>query len=224
MTASSLDLYRWLVVARALDRALCAENPRWFPIEGEEATVVGSVRRPPPDRRRRAPLPRSVRRLPDARRRDVAAGRPGAAQGRRLQQGPLGAVQRPVRAAASCPGWPATSAPPSGRATGAALAFQDEGSDRVCVCAFGDGTANRGDFHENVNLAACWKLPDRLRLPAQRLGDLRSRPRSTCRPRSSTARPATASPAWRRRQRRRGGPRGRRRGRRAGARAATARP
>src|SRR5690606_28263264 len=34
-----------------------------------------------------------------------------------------------------------------------------EGSDRVCVCTFGDGTANRGDFHENVNLAACWRLP-----------------------------------------------------------------
>jgi pyruvate dehydrogenase E1 component alpha subunit len=27
------------------------------------------------------------------------------------------------------------------------------------VCSFGDGTANRGDFHENVNLAACWRLP-----------------------------------------------------------------
>jgi Pyruvate/2-oxoglutarate dehydrogenase complex, dehydrogenase (E1) component, eukaryotic type, alpha subunit len=25
--------------------------------------------------------------------------------------------------------------------------------------SFGDGTANRGDFHENVNLAASWKLP-----------------------------------------------------------------
>ena len=46
-----------------------------------------------------------------------------------------------------------------GTATGAALAFQQEGSDRVCVCAFGDGTANRGDVHEALNLAACWKLP-----------------------------------------------------------------
>ena len=45
-----------------------------------------------------------------------------------------------------------------GVATGAALAFQDAGTDDVCVCSFGDGTANRGDFHENVNLAACWKL------------------------------------------------------------------
>ena len=46
-----------------------------------------------------------------------------------------------------------------GTATGAALAFKQEGSDRVCVCSFGDGTANRGDFHENVNLAALWRLP-----------------------------------------------------------------
>jgi pyruvate dehydrogenase E1 component alpha subunit len=46
-----------------------------------------------------------------------------------------------------------------GVATGAALAFQQEGSDRICVCTFGDGTANRGDFHENLNLAASWRLP-----------------------------------------------------------------
>jgi pyruvate dehydrogenase E1 component alpha subunit len=46
-----------------------------------------------------------------------------------------------------------------GTATGAALAFQREGGDRVCVCSFGDGTANRGDVHEALNLAACWRLP-----------------------------------------------------------------
>jgi pyruvate dehydrogenase E1 component alpha subunit len=46
-----------------------------------------------------------------------------------------------------------------GTATGAALAFKQQRSDRVCVCSFGDGTANRGDFHENVNLAAAWRLP-----------------------------------------------------------------
>src|SRR5205814_47626 len=46
-----------------------------------------------------------------------------------------------------------------GTATGAALAFQYERSDRVCVCSFGDGTANRGDVHEALNLAACWRLP-----------------------------------------------------------------
>ena len=58
-----------------------------------------------------------------------------------------------------CRGLPAISAPTIGTATGAALAFKQEGSDRVCVCCFGDGTANRGDFHENINLAAIWRLP-----------------------------------------------------------------
>ncbi len=49
-------------------------------------------------------------------------------------------------------------------ATGAALSFayRREGGaadDRVAVVSFGDGTANRGDFHEAINLAAVWKLP-----------------------------------------------------------------
>ena len=46
-----------------------------------------------------------------------------------------------------------------GTATGAALAFKQQGSDRVSLCSFGDGTSNRGDFHENINLAATWRLP-----------------------------------------------------------------
>ena len=46
-----------------------------------------------------------------------------------------------------------------GVATGAALALQESAGDRVAVCTFGDGTANRGDFHEALNLAALWRLP-----------------------------------------------------------------
>ncbi|MGD2147244.1 MAG: thiamine pyrophosphate-dependent dehydrogenase E1 component subunit alpha [Anaerolineae bacterium] len=44
-------------------------------------------------------------------------------------------------------------------ASGAALAFTLEGSDRVAVSFFGDGAANRGAFHEAVNLSAVWRLP-----------------------------------------------------------------
>ena len=44
-------------------------------------------------------------------------------------------------------------------ATGAALAAQMEGSDRVSVAFFGDGASNEGAFHEALNLAAVWKLP-----------------------------------------------------------------
>ncbi len=46
-----------------------------------------------------------------------------------------------------------------GLATGAALAAQMRGSGQVAVCFFGDGAANRGPFHENINIGAVWKLP-----------------------------------------------------------------
>lgn len=44
-------------------------------------------------------------------------------------------------------------------ATGAALAAQMEGSDRVAVAFFGDGASNEGTFHSSLNLASIWKLP-----------------------------------------------------------------
>ncbi len=44
-------------------------------------------------------------------------------------------------------------------ATGAALACQYKDSDAVVACFFGDGAANRGTFHESLNLAALWGLP-----------------------------------------------------------------
>jgi pyruvate dehydrogenase E1 component alpha subunit len=44
-------------------------------------------------------------------------------------------------------------------ATGVALSSKMQGTDEVTVCTFGDGTANRGTFHEALNLAAIWDLP-----------------------------------------------------------------
>jgi pyruvate dehydrogenase E1 component alpha subunit len=44
-------------------------------------------------------------------------------------------------------------------ATGAAFASQYKGNDSVAVSFFGDGAANRGTFHEALNLAAVWNLP-----------------------------------------------------------------
>ena len=44
-------------------------------------------------------------------------------------------------------------------ATGAALAAQLDGGDRVAVAFFGDGASNEGSFHSSLNLAAIWKLP-----------------------------------------------------------------
>jgi 2-oxoisovalerate dehydrogenase E1 component len=44
-------------------------------------------------------------------------------------------------------------------ATGAGLAQQLQGTERVVLCFFGDGASNTGNFHESLNLAALWKLP-----------------------------------------------------------------
>jgi TPP-dependent pyruvate/acetoin dehydrogenase alpha subunit len=158
MTTSPLDLYRWLVVARVLDRALCAENPNWFPIEGEEASVVGAYADLRPSDvaapHYRDPFVVYLMRGAEMWRLAAQVLRKGAGynKGRSVPfNGPFELRHVP---------WVAGDLGTTlGTATGAALALQDEGSDGVCVCAFGDGTANRGDFHENVNLAACWKLP-----------------------------------------------------------------
>ena len=44
-------------------------------------------------------------------------------------------------------------------ATGAALAQQMMGTDKVVLCFFGDGASNTGNFHEALNLASLWCLP-----------------------------------------------------------------
>jgi TPP-dependent pyruvate/acetoin dehydrogenase alpha subunit len=158
VTTSPLDLYRWLVLARVLDRALCVENPNWFPLEGEEASVVGAYAdlRPTDVAAPHYRDPFVVYLMRGAEMWRLAAQvmrkSGGYNKGRSVPfNGPFELRHVP---------WVAGDLGTTlGTATGAALALQDEGSDDVCVCAFGDGTANRGDFHENVNLAACWKLP-----------------------------------------------------------------
>ncbi|HSC72268.1 MAG TPA: thiamine pyrophosphate-dependent dehydrogenase E1 component subunit alpha, partial [Candidatus Methylomirabilis sp.] len=44
-------------------------------------------------------------------------------------------------------------------AAGAGLSVKQRRSGQVCLCFFGDGAANRGPFHEALNLAVIWKLP-----------------------------------------------------------------
>ncbi len=44
-------------------------------------------------------------------------------------------------------------------ATGTAMSFRIQKSDRVAVVFFGDGAANHGTFHESLNVGAKWKLP-----------------------------------------------------------------
>ena len=42
---------------------------------------------------------------------------------------------------------------------GIALALKKEGQGNIAAVVFGDGAAHRGEFHEALNFAACWKLP-----------------------------------------------------------------
>lgn len=44
-------------------------------------------------------------------------------------------------------------------ATGAALALKKQNKNNVSVAFFGDGSSNRGTFHEALNMASVWKLP-----------------------------------------------------------------
>ena len=44
-------------------------------------------------------------------------------------------------------------------AVGAGFGAKVLGKGQVCLCFFGDGAANRGTFHESINLASIWNLP-----------------------------------------------------------------
>jgi acetoin:2,6-dichlorophenolindophenol oxidoreductase subunit alpha len=44
-------------------------------------------------------------------------------------------------------------------ATGAALSCKLKFKDRIVLCFFGDGAANRGNFHGSLNMASIWDLP-----------------------------------------------------------------
>src|SRR3712207_6805806 len=151
-------LFCLMALCRTLERTCCELNPRWFPVEGEEATLVGAFFGLRPDdfiaphyrgpfiayHMRGAELSRLIG--------QVLARANGYARGRAL--GFTGPIERNALP------WVAGDLGTSlGVATGTALGFHYEGSDRATVCSFGDGTTNRGDFHEALNLAAVWKLP-----------------------------------------------------------------
>jgi pyruvate dehydrogenase E1 component alpha subunit len=44
-------------------------------------------------------------------------------------------------------------------AAGVGLSIKQRRTGQVCLCFFGDGAANRGPFHEALNLAVIWTLP-----------------------------------------------------------------
>jgi len=155
---NAIDLYRWMLTSRLLESALGRKNPRWFSTEGEEAAIVGSfaelrtgdIAVP----HYRGPFVAYLMRGADMKRLACQAFGKADGYGKGRSMPFIGPAQLGFIP------WVAGDLGTSlGMATGAALALQRQGQGHVCVCSFGDGTSNRGDFHENVNTAALWKLP-----------------------------------------------------------------
>ena len=156
--ADGVALLRAMILSRVLEQTCCDLNPRWFPAEGEEAAIAGSFWGLRPDDviapHYRGPfLAYYLRGAELARLIGQVLGKAtGYAKGR--APGFTGPADRHVIP------WVAGDLGTSlGVATGAALGLQYEGGERVVVVSFGDGTANRGDLHEAVNLAGVWRLP-----------------------------------------------------------------
>lgn len=147
-----------MATSRRLETALSEQNPRWFSTAGEEGVIVGSF----------AELQDGDIAAPHYRGPFVVYLMRGASLKRLVAQalGKAEGYNKGRSVPFTGPGqlgfvpWVAGDLGTSiGVATGAALALQRQGRDRVCVCSFGDGTSNRGDFHENINTAALWRLP-----------------------------------------------------------------
>jgi acetoin:2,6-dichlorophenolindophenol oxidoreductase subunit alpha len=158
-----LELYRWMVLSREIETACAQANPRWFPAEGEEAAIVGTFFGLRPNDivapHYRGPFVVYLMRGANlARLAGQALGKAsGYSRGRSVPfTGPVALNIVP---------WVAGDLGTSlSVATGAALSLKyrrDRGQavDDAVVLSFGDGTANRGDFHEALNLAAVWQLP-----------------------------------------------------------------
>jgi TPP-dependent pyruvate/acetoin dehydrogenase alpha subunit len=157
------EMYRWMALCREVEAACCRANPRWFPAAGEEAAIVGTFYALRSDDiiapHYRGPFVAYLMRGADLDRLiGQALGKMnGYSKGRSVPfTGPIGLGIVP---------WVSGDLGTSlSVATGAALsiAYNREigtADDRLVVVSFGDGTANRGDFHEAINLAAVWKLP-----------------------------------------------------------------
>src|SRR4029450_9108862 len=61
-------------------------------------------------------------------------------------------------------------------APGVALSIKHRKSGQVALTFFGDGAANRGPFHEGVNMAALWRVPGRFLCEDNRSDAVHARP------------------------------------------------
>ncbi len=152
-------LLEQMVCARAFDTAMAARNDHWHESLGEEAVVVGAFHRLRADdvvvpHYRSAAIAALVRGIdPELLALNAYGKAGGTSRGRWRGDvcGPLDATF--LGQFSGCLG------PPLAYAAGAALTARMQGTDRVVVATFGDGTANAGILWETLNLASMLALP-----------------------------------------------------------------
>jgi len=154
----ALAMHRWMVLSRVFDDACCQESAHWFPSQGEEAVPVGAFHGLRSDdvcapAYRGAPVVYLMR---GAMLEHVLAGTLGkrTAFARGRHYGFTAPIELRI-----LPYIQGDLGPIISQATGTAFAQRYRKSDAVTVVSFGDGTSNRGDFHEAINIGAVWKLP-----------------------------------------------------------------
>ena len=153
-----LSMYRYMVLCRALEQGIAKTAGNWHPAEGEEGVVVGTfynLRQEDVTSPHFRGIP-IVQHMRGASLRRIWGGLMGKATS--YSQGRFRALRGPFefKILGTFSG---VLGPSISIAVGGALAAKLDKSDRVAVVSFGDGTSNRGDFHEAVNFAAIYKLP-----------------------------------------------------------------
>ncbi len=152
-------MYELMVLAREIDRVAGKADGHWHACEGEEAVVAACYYGLREDDwvvpHYRGMLAASSARAADLRM--LLAGLTGKATSHtrgRYRSDVCGPIEHRVIGLYS-----GALGPTLSYAAGTALAAKLDGREAVTVAVFGDGTSNRGDFHEAVNLAAVLKLP-----------------------------------------------------------------
>lgn len=157
--ADLLQIYRYLVVGREMAQAFGRSRADWHSVEGEEAVVVGSFYAARPSdvlspHYRGCEIVSYMR--GDSIHRifaSILGKATGISHGRHKNEF-CGSFKLNIIGLYS-----GVLGPNICYGAGAALAMKLQARDDVSVISFGDGTANRGEFHETLRTCAMLKLP-----------------------------------------------------------------
>ena len=153
-----VSIYRYMILSRFMEKELTGLIHGWHALEGEEGIVVGTFYNLRPDdsisAHFRGPLLAYYIRGGSLRK--LIAGMMGKETG--YTRGRIHSKSGPICLNAmgkfsNCLGTNFTLL------IGAGLAAKLRKTDQVAVVTFGDGTSNRGDFHETINFSAVLDLP-----------------------------------------------------------------